>query len=157
MTDEQRRALLRDPRIGDALRERLERELGDGPQPDGQRGETSKVATARTAGPRTLTERRMAATLTADPDVVRWEYEAVKVRVGVERAWFTADFLVVHVDGSLELREVKGRGRWRDARATSRAKFQAAAKLYPEIRWTWYEWTEQGWHCEADYEPREAR
>ena len=28
MTDEQRRALLRDPRIGDALRERLERELG---------------------------------------------------------------------------------------------------------------------------------
>ena len=63
MTDEQRRALLRASFIGDALRERLEREL----QAGGPAEQASKVATARVAGPRTLTERRMAATLTPTP------------------------------------------------------------------------------------------
>ncbi len=59
-------------------------------------------------------------------------FEAIKLRVGVVRCWYTPDFPVL-AGGVLEFHEVKGAYVHDDARV----KFQSAMRQYPLFRWVW--------------------
>lgn len=57
--------------------------------------------------------------------IADWMFEALKLQIG-DRCWYTPDFLVVAIDGTLELHEVKGF--WRD---DARVKVKAVAARFP--------------------------
>lgn len=66
-------------------------------------------------------------------DVIRWEYEAIRFRYGLDsKATYTPDFLVFRADGLIEVIDVKGSGGWE---AATRVKFKACAEKYPEFIW----------------------
>lgn len=149
------RALLQDRAIGEVQRDRIRGELE-------RRGELSATLTSSTSNPSAApgstqvgkmnqTETRHSRRLEADPDVVSWLYESVKVRSGKERAWLTPDFFVVYADGSLGFDEVKGGY----VREDARAKFQAGALLHQWARWRLWQYVKGEWTLVHDY-PRAA-
>lgn len=72
-------------------------------------------------------------------------YEAIKLRIGVKRCWYTPDFWVMANDGVLEFHETKGPF----CRDDARVKLQAAALLYPNFRFVLARKTESFWDIEA--------
>ena len=103
-------------------------------------------------GPRmNKTEAAHALRLTADPQVVGWEFEAFKVRVGLGRTWYTPDFLVRLRDGSIRLDEVKGGHIHDDARV----KFKTAAMLYPWWGWRMVQRRKGAWNVVYDHPAQE--
>jgi hypothetical protein len=70
--------------------------------------------------------------------VVSWHYEEVKLCVvpGLEKkraaVFYTPDFMVLFLDGHVEMIDVKGAGGWED---TARVKIKAAADRFPEFAW----------------------
>jgi hypothetical protein len=99
------------------------------------------------------TEAAWARRLDADPAVRAWHYEEVKVRVGMERAWYTPDFFVEYRDGTYGFDEVKGA----HVRDKGRARFQAAARLHPWARWRmWQMESTYLWKCVYDYRQEKA-
>ena len=76
------------------------------------------------------TEQRWARRLDASDQVLWWAYETVRVRYG-EKGWHSPDFVVLRLDGSLEVHETKG-GHMTDA---GRTRFKAGARAFPVARW----------------------
>ena len=64
-------------------------------------------------------------------DILGWQYDAVKFRVGSKRCWYNIDFMVFRSDGHIEMVDVKGGAGWEDD-ALVKIK---AAKMYPEFIW----------------------
>lgn len=81
------------------------------------------------------------------------EHEALKLRVGMERTWYTPDYAALRSDGTLEITEVKGGYIHEDARV----KFQAAARLYPWMHWRMVQWVRGSWRTVYDYPAEGAR
>lgn len=72
-------------------------------------------------------------------EIVRWEFEALRVRFGTDdKATYTPDFVVFRADGEIECIDVKGSGGWEEK---ARVKIKACARIYPEFHWIGY--TEQ--------------
>jgi hypothetical protein len=69
-----------------------------------------------------------------------WEYEPVRLRIGVD-AWYTPDFRVVRRDGVVELHEVKG-GFIREA---ARVRLHSAAFQYHEYRFMLAQYRKGQW------------
>lgn len=61
-----------------------------------------------------------------------WWFEALTFKLGRD-CRYTPDFAVIHADGSLHLYEVKGKF----CRDDARAKFRAAATMFPYFGWWW--------------------
>lgn len=59
-------------------------------------------------------------------EIAWYAYESVKLRLAAN-TFYTADFMVMTADGSIEMHEVKG-GVWQD---DARVKIKVAASLYP--------------------------
>lgn len=132
------------PMLGEAGQARVDELLG---------AATPQVTAPK---PRTMTrpEREMVAVLEMrqrQGEVSAWWYECVKVRIGVERCWYTPDFMVMLADGGFEFVETKGgRGALDDARV----KFQAAAREHTWARWRMEKFDKGRWSTIADYPAR---
>lgn len=59
--------------------------------------------------------------------ILWYAFDAVKFRLG-EKCWYSPDFLVIFMDGIVELHEVKGF--WRD---DARVKIKVAAERFPFV------------------------
>ncbi len=70
-------------------------------------------------------------------------YEAIKLKIGVRRCFFTPDFWVWAIDGVTELHETKG---W--LREDARVKLQSAARQYPMFRFFLVRADLGGWNVE---------
>lgn len=69
--------------------------------------------------------------------VAEWRFEGITLRLA-DKTTYTPDFLVVLVDGSIELHEVKGS--WKAANQDdSRVKIKVAPVLFPWFRFTSYD------------------
>ena len=77
------------------------------------------------SGEMNKTEAAYAAHLDADPDIVWWKFEGLKLRLA-DKTFYSPDFFVMRRDGALEAHEVKGF--WED---DARVKIKVAASLYP--------------------------
>lgn len=98
----------------------------------------------------TLTERRYAAKLDADPQVLKWWFEPHTFKLG-RRCGYTPDFYVVFRDGrDPEYHEVKGAQVWED----SRIKWKWAAETNQGYRFAWCVWKNGEWRV-TYYEPLE--
>jgi len=75
------------------------------------------------------TESRWARLLDAHEDVLDWWYESYRVRYG-DRGYHTPDFLVLRMDGSVEVHEVKAH-----CTDAGRTRFKAAAETHWCFRW----------------------
>jgi hypothetical protein len=76
------------------------------------------------------TEERYAALLDADPEVVWWRFEAVKLMLAPNTS-ITVDFFVMTADRQLEAHDVKGSvGMITD---DARAKMKIAAAMFPFV------------------------
>lgn len=62
-------------------------------------------------------------------DIVDYGFEAIKLKIGAKRCWYTVDFWVVANDGVLECHETKG-----FMRDDARVKLQSASRQYPRFR-----------------------
>ena len=93
------------------------------------------------------TEQRWARRLDASEEVLWWAYETLRVRYG-EKGWHSPDFVVLRLDGSLEVHETKG-GHMTDA---GRTRFKAAARAFPVCRWlmVMQRGKRQAWGCKYD-------
>jgi len=93
------------------------------------------------------TEARWAQLLDASEDVLWWAYEVIRIRYGDE-GHHSPDFVLVRLDGSLEVHETKG-GHMTDA---GRTRFKAAARALPVARWLMVMQTgkRQPWECKYD-------
>jgi hypothetical protein len=72
-----------------------------------------------------------------------WEYEIIRLRIGVGRCFYSPDFVCLDVNGRVSIIEVKG---WRWAAGIVRVK--VAAKLYPQWDFMLAKWTTNGWEYE---------
>jgi len=80
------------------------------------------------AGEMNDTENRYAAYLEQRKqagEIAWYKFEGVKLRLA-DKAWYTVDFFVMLIDGTLEAHEVKGK--WED---DARLKIKVAQDLYP--------------------------
>jgi hypothetical protein len=78
--------------------------------------------------------------------IVLRRYEAIKLRLA-KRTWFTPDFMVMLMDGSVEFHEVKGF--WED---DARVKMKVATETFPEFRFLAVTRKKGEWKHE-DFEP----
>lgn len=87
----------------------------------------------RVPGQMTKTEERFAAILAARKaagEICEFWYESVKLRLA-DKTWYTADFAIVHVNGMIELVEVKGSAGWNAPNQDmSRVKLKVAAEQH---------------------------
>lgn len=104
---------------------------------DGERLERPPAKACRRAvhhpGQMNKTEERYARhldLLKATGRIVDYAFEPCKLRLGVDwKTTLLVDFMVLMPDGTIEMREVKGRAdHWED---DARAKIKMAARLYP--------------------------
>jgi hypothetical protein len=68
-------------------------------------------------------------------------HQAIKLRIGEHRCWYTPDFMTVCLSGRIVMHAVKGRKVWDDARA----KYQSAVRQYPCFGWVWAVWDGKRW------------
>jgi len=68
-------------------------------------------------------------------EVLWWRFEPLKLRLA-NGTFYTADFLVMLADRTLEVVEVKG-GHWED---DARVKFKVAAEQFPIFRFRAVQW-----------------
>jgi hypothetical protein len=90
------------------------------------------------------TERRRSIELEAlkrTGEIRDWRFESLTL-VLAPGLRYTPDFLVTHLDGALELEEIKG-GYIRD---DAKAKYKVAPRLFPMFRWTLRQWKDGRWH-----------
>lgn len=136
------------PHVGEASQARIDQLLAAPPTGDVR-------TTPKSLDPRdrmNQTEGRYADILDARKgagEIVKWWYEEITFRVGVERTIYRPDFVTLLPNGRLEVIEVKGAHVWDDARV----KFQSAAREYPFARWSWMQWKNNEWKCVYDYAP----
>jgi len=92
------------------------------------------------------TESRWAAVLEAHEDVLDWWYESYRVRYGGS-GYHTPDFLVLRMDGSVEVHEVKAH-----CTDAGRTRFKAAAETHWCFRWVMVvqKGRRQPWQCKYD-------
>lgn len=62
-------------------------------------------------------------------EIISWRFEAVKLKLA-PKTFITPDFWVVNLDGSVDIREVKGH--WED---DARVKVKVAAEIFHEFTW----------------------
>lgn len=74
-------------------------------------------------------ERAWAAQLEADPDVIFWKFEAVKLRLA-RGSFYSPDMLVIYADLSMGFDEVKGGAGWK-LDDEGRTKWKVAGELFP--------------------------
>ncbi len=60
-------------------------------------------------------------------EIREWRFEAIKLRLAPS-TFYSPDFMIVNLDGSIELHETKGH--WED---DSRVKIKVAARTFPEL------------------------
>lgn len=81
-----------------------------------------------------------------------YRFEHMKLRVGVERDWYTPDFMAWTPGGYIRVIEVKGP----HVREDALEKFKAAAMIYP--MWEWVMVSQEGpgkpWEILYHYAPR---
>jgi hypothetical protein len=117
LSPQQLRALR--PTLGDVGQARVDELLGV----------ATTATTERRPPAANQTEQIHAARLRADPDVERFEFNAIRLRLA-DGTWYKPDFWVVYRDGHEEMHEVKMRWWSRD-----RVRVKVAARLYG-WRWT---------------------
>lgn len=91
----------------------------------------------------TLTERRYAERLDADPQVIQWWFERDTFTLA-RNCRYTVDFTVRYRDGRrwrIEYHEVKGEHVWDD----SIVKFKVAAERFRPWRFAWCQWKNGAW------------
>jgi len=103
---------------------------------NGESGQTRRSASMQAVakgetdrGRMNQTEARWAAVLDAHEDVLDWWYESYRVRYG-DSGYHTPDFLVLRMDGSVEVHEVKAH-----CTDAGRTRFKAAANEHWLFRW----------------------
>lgn len=150
------RALLESPNVGDVQKGRIRQELAL----RDQLAELDAVELVQAEEPPkgTRPEDRMNKTearfaryldaLVAEGRYVDYWFEHLKLRVGVERDWYTVDFIARRPDGLLDAFEVKGGHIHED----SVEKFKAAALLYGFMRWRMMQWEDGAWKIVYDYD-----
>lgn len=108
-----------------------------------------KAKGRRKPGEMTGVEKRMNAELDADHKAGRIEwfaYEPLKFRLA-DRTYYSPDFAVMHTDGTIEFREVKGS--WKAPHQDdSRVKIKVAAEQFPMFLFTAYESRKGEWKIE---------
>ena len=72
--------------------------------------------------------------------ILRWEFEAIKFRIG-DNCFYTPDFFIVMLGGSIEIHEIKG-GHIRD---DAIVKFKAAAERYGFFKWVMIQYRRSEW------------
>ena len=87
--------------------------------------------------------------LTHHPDVHKWYFESVNLRVGVGKSWYRCDFFVIKTDGKIEMHEVKGF--WRD---DALVKIRAAQLRYPEFKFIVVKKDKGGFHLSDAVSPQ---
>ena len=95
------------------------------------------------------TERAYSLVLTRHPDVHKWYFESVNLRVGVGKSWYRCDFFVIKADGKIEMHEVKGF--WRD---DALVKIRAAQLRYPAFKFIVVKKTKGGFHLSDAVSPQ---
>ena len=95
------------------------------------------------------TERAYSLVLTHHPDVHKWYFESVNLRVGVGKSWYRCDFFVIKTDGKIEMHEVKGF--WRD---DALVKIRAAQLRYPEFKFIVVKKDKGGFHLSDAVSPQ---
>jgi len=119
----------------------------------GQDGQTRRSASMQAVakgeterGRMNQTESRWARILDAHEDVLDWWYESYRVRYG-DRGYHTPDFLVLRMDGSVEVHEVKAH-----CTDAGRTRFKAAASEHWLFRWIMVvqKGKRQPWECKYD-------
>jgi hypothetical protein len=76
-------------------------------------------------------------------EILDYWFEEVKFRLA-GRTFYTPDFTVAELGGSMSVWEVKGY--WRD---DARVKIKVAAEKYPHIRWVAVRWIGREWIYET--------
>lgn len=64
-------------------------------------------------------------------EILWYRFEALRLRIGEDNAWYCPDFLVMTKDLTLEIHEIKGAF----VREASIVRLKAAATLYPFRVW----------------------
>lgn len=70
-----------------------------------------------------------------------YRYEGLTLRLA-KRKYHRTDFVIGHLDGTVELAQVKG---WHKNLRAGIAGLKWAAQLYPMFAWTMKRWTGTGW------------
>ena len=97
----------------------------------------AKTRSRHSPGKMNKTESRFAqylSILTAAKEIRDWRFEPIKLRL-TDTDWkttLTLDFLIVRLDDTIELTDIKGGGGWED---DARVKIKIAADRYP---WWWF-------------------
>ena len=73
--------------------------------------------------------------------ILRWQYEGLTLKLAKGK-YHRPDFIIQHVDRSIELAQVKG---WHKNLRAGIAGLKWAAQKYPEFTWTLKRWTGTGW------------
>ena len=95
------------------------------------------------------TERAYSLVLTHHPDVHKWYFESVNLRVGVGKSWYRCDFFVIKTDGKIEMHEVKGF--WRD---DALVKIRSAQLRYPQFKFIVVKKNKGGFHLSDAASPQ---
>lgn len=113
-----------------------------------KRGKFVRAKVRRGSTPRgqmNKTEARFADWLTSrtfSGEIRGFVFEPFKVRLGENwRTTYTPDFMIQHLDDTLELVDVKGSGGWED---DARVKIKVAAEQYPQFCWSAFTETTRG-------------
>lgn len=141
-------AVLAQPRVQAALEaERKRRETAGSVQAIAPAARSGEVPSGSRM---TKTEERFAARLRMrkETGAIRdYQMHAITVLLddptqpGRKGCRYSPDALVVHLDGSIELAEVKGAY----VREDAKLKFRWARQAYPCFRWTWNVWARGEW------------
>lgn len=78
-------------------------------------------------------------------EIREWWFEALTFKLGRD-CRYTPDFAAIHADGSLHLHEVKGSF----CRDDAKAKFRAAATMFPFFGWWWAQLKKGEWSIEQE-------